>query len=199
MWIVAIIILIIAAVISICIDESKKSGLTKQLNAKGFNITAKLDIPDITKDNQPFCFLYDKDNKKWFLANYREKNAEAYDFEDIVDYKMEYRLRGTAVLKGSDFSGKYSEFKADGAKIFDVVDLDKKNCEYISFELDYQGKAKEDGVCNKFVLFESQEGEFTNAKHHDFVVPSMCIDNAKDFEEALFNILSAKEHVDVLQ
>lgn len=188
--IIIVVILVIASVISVCRDEKSKSNLAKALSVMGFNISEKLDIPDINADNKPYCFLIDRTNKKWFLANYKANYAEPFDYVDIVDYHITYRLKGTDIVKGREFSGAYSEFTESKAKILDIVDLNSENCEYIAFSITYGGKAIDAQIANKFVLFENQEGNFVYAKNHDFVVPSACITNAKDFENLLFEILN---------
>ena len=193
MWIIIIGILILAAVISVCIDELSKSNLSKKLESQGYKISKKLDIPNIDEDNKPFCFMVDKENKKWFLTSYRAKTANAYDYSDIVDYRIIYRLKDSGTLSGERFSGAFSEFSSSNTKILDLVDLDKGNCEHISFKITYAGKAQEANLYKKFVLYESQEGGFVTADRHDFVVPSQCIANARDFESLLFEILQERK------
>ena len=171
-------------------EAKRKSDLTKKLRTKGYSISAKLDIPDINEDNKPYCFMVDEINKKWFLANYKASYAEAFDYYDIADYRITYRLIGTAVVKGKKFSGSYSEFADTKTKILDIVDLNSKNCEYIDFSITYRGKALYAHLCDKFVLFENQQGNFIYAKNHDFVTPSHSISNAKEFENLLFQIVS---------
>ena len=188
--IAVIIILVIAAAFSVMKDEKSKSNTIKSLNATGYNISENLDIPDISTDNKPFCFMLDRTNKKWFLANYRANYANAFDYEDITNYRISYRLKGTDIVKGENFSGSYSEFSNSGTRILDMIDLNSDNCEHISFELTYNGKAQKESLCNRFVLFEDQQGNFAYAQNHDFVIPSTCITNAKDFEKLLFEILS---------
>ena len=185
-----IMILVVVAIISTCRDNSSKSKLRNNLNNIGYVCDIVLDIPDISNDNKPFCFIADKNKRTWFLANYRSNIATPYSFSDIIDYKIVYRIKGTSISLGKEFSGYYSEFSSTGKKILTMMELDKSKCEYISFELMYTGKAYDEQICNKFVLFEDQNGEFANARNHDFVVPSLCIENAKQFEDVLFGILT---------
>ena len=171
-------------------DKKSKLTLIENLNSIGYSISENLDIPDINSDNKSYCFLIDRKNKKWFLANYREYYADAFDYSDIADYKISYRLSGTKIVKGESFSGSYSEFSNNGTKILDIVDLNNENCEYISFELIYTGKAHEANLCNQFVLFENQRDGEAAMKNHHYMLPSQCIINAKDFENLLFEIMN---------
>lgn len=188
---IVLLIVVIAVTVGISIyrDEKSKNNLVKKLKSMGYCIDIKFDVPNIYADNMPFCFMVDRTNKKWFLSNYRANHAEAYDFKDIIDYKIVYRFKGDAITKGKELSGSFSEFADSNSKILDIVELKKENCEYISFELVYQGKALETKVCNKFVLFESQEGKFASARNHDFVASSACIEVAKQFEDVLIAII----------
>lgn len=187
---IVLIIIVIIAVFAVIKDEKNKSKLIKTLNASGYDITENLDIPNINADNKPFCFMLDRTNKKWFLADYKATYATAFNYSEITDYRISYRLRGTDIVKGESFSGTYSEFSNTGTRILDMVDLSSTNCEHISFELHYSENACTKDLCNKFVLFEDQQGNFAHAQNHDFVVPFACITNAKDFEKLLFEIVS---------
>lgn len=188
-----IIVIVIISIISMTRDGSSKSKLKKNLNNMGYACDATIDIPDINNDIKPFCFIVDRTKRKWFLANYRSDMATPYSFDDILDYKITYRTKGTSVSYGKEFSGYYSEFSSTNQKISTMMELNKSNCEHISFELMYTGKAHDEQICNKFVLFEDQNGNFSNAQNHDFVVPSLCIETAKEFEDLLFEILTSNK------
>ena len=191
--IVVVIICIIICAISVLKDDKSKSKLIKAVNSSGYNISENLDIPNINLDNKPFCFMIDKTNKKWFLADYKAAYANAFDYSEITDYRVSYRLKGTDIIKGENFSGTCSEFCGSGTKILDMVDLNSSNCEHISFELSYKENNRTKNLCNRFVLFEDQQGNFVHAQNHDFVIPSVCISNARDFEKLLFEIVSEND------
>ncbi len=187
--VLTVIVLIVIAATSVFKDELNKSKMTKSLNSIGYNISESLDIPDIKNDNKPFCFMIDRENKKWFLLNYRQKDAVAFDYSDIADYKIIYRENAGKIVTGNEFSGSFSEFAGRRTKILDMIDLNKNNCENISFILTYQGKAQSLNLYSRFVLFEHQYDHVIDTQHHDYLLPSTCIQNANDFETLLFEIM----------
>ena len=180
--------LLLIVIFQVLTDELSIKKLKRTLEKNGYRISCYVQIPDVKQDNKPYCFLSDKINRKWFLSNYKETSADAYDFTDITDYKIIYRLKGSVILKGDDFTVSGLDFFKKGLRIFDKIEITPDICEYIEFNLIYTGKALESKICNCFVLYESQRGLIYN-KNHDFVVPSVCIENAKFFENILYEII----------
>ena len=179
---------VIFSVISVINDEKNVSKLKKILTSSGYCISDRVDVPNIKNDNKPFCFLVDKTNKKWFLADYKASYAKACDFSDIVDYKITYRLKGTSITSGEEHCASGLDALGSGVRIFDEANLNKDNCEYIAFELAYRGDALNLSVCSSFVLYEEQRG-FIYVKNHDFAMAASCIENAKTFEALLSEII----------
>lgn len=181
-------ILLLIAIFQVLKDELSIHRLKRALEKNGHRISCYVQIPDIKQDNKPYCFLIDKINRKWFLSNYNETSAKAYDFSDITDYKIIFRQKGSAILKGNEFSVSGLDFYKNGLRIFDEIEITPENCEYIEFNLIYSGKALESKICNCFVLYENQRG-LIYKKNHDFTVPSSCIEDAKSFENILYEII----------
>ena len=108
--IVVVIIGIIICAISVLKDDKSKSKLIKAVNSSGYNISENLDIPNINLDNKPFCFMIDNTNKKWFLADYKAAYADAFDYSEITDYRVSYRLKEPILLRVKIFRGRILNF-----------------------------------------------------------------------------------------
>lgn len=184
---IVVIVVTVVAIISVCKEKNNKNELVKNIEARGYIINDIIDIPDIEEDTKPFRFMVDKTNKKWFLAKDRDGDAESYDFSDITDFVITYRFKGNSVVKGEKVSNKFSE--NENNKFLDANKTKKENCEYISFELIYKAETLVKDKCNKFVLFESQEDKFLDARNYDYLASSVCIDNATKFEDILSEII----------
>lgn len=187
----AIVFAVITAIVGTNKDNQVALSLKSYLGTMGFITSGEIEV--FNKDNQgkPFRFLIDKYNQKWTLANYRATTANIYDYSDLLDYAVTYRTMGTDIIKGKEFSFIASESKDSQCGIIESYQLNSNNCEYIEIKTIYKGQAQRDGVCSYFILFEKQQS-FFNAQNHDFHVPSVCINNAKEFENMLYEILSMR-------
>lgn len=185
-FVILMAIAIIIAVASTIKDEVSKSGLAKKLKSSGYCINEKLDLPDIKEENHPYCFMIDKENKKWFLTSYRAEDARACDYCDIIDYSITYRDIGNQITNGDDHIYSFEKIKEGNGPLLIKLNLDKEDCEYLEIKLTLSEKAKSSVPCDTFVMYKARTESFQN---HDYVLPSVCFMNAADFENLLYEIM----------
>ena len=197
-----IIVAIIVAVASSKKDDKIALGLKSYLGSTGFITNGEIEVFDKDNQGKPFRFLIDRCNKKWTLANYRATMANVYDYSDLIDYSVTYRTMGTDTIKGEEFTLTASErqnsncgiiescqLNGDNCEYIESCQLNGDNCEYIEIRTVYGGQAKRNSICSYFILFEKQQ-TFLNAQNNDFHVPSLCVNNAKIFENMLYEIVT---------
>lgn len=184
-----IIVAIIVAVASSKKDDKIALGLKSYLGSTGFITNGEIEVFDKDNQGKPFRFLIDRCNKKWTLANYRATMANVYDYSDLIDYSVTYRTMGTDTIKGEKFTLTASERQNSNCVIIESCQLNGDNCEYIEIRTVYGGQAKRNSICSYFILFEKQQ-TFLNAQNNDFHVPSLCVNNAKIFENMLYEIVT---------
>lgn len=185
--IVALIGAVIWLILSAKKDSRKKKMLMKNLTANGYSAVEEMDIPDRENPGKPFCFIVDFTNKKWFYAAYRAENAVPYDFEDVEDYKVKIRTKGTEFVKGTDVEYSAKEYSDNG--ILESEGITAENCEYVEIDLTLGGSAK-NGVPDKWIMYEAQKGE--GKVNFNFVLSDVCIANAIKVESSLFKIMNKK-------
>lgn len=186
-----IIVVLIGAVIwlifSLKKDSRKKKTLTENLTVNGYSVGEEMNIPDKENHGKPFCFMVDFTNKKWFFAAYRAENAVPYDFEDVEDYKVKIRTKGTEFVKGTVIEYSAKEYSDNGILKSEGITAD--SCEYIEIDLTLGGSAK-NSVSDKWIMYEAQKGE--GKVNFDFVLSEVCISNAIKVESNLFKIMNKK-------
>lgn len=185
-FVILIAIALVIAIASTIKDEAKKSGLAKKLKDLGYIISQKLDLPDITAESKPYCFMIDKQNKKWLLTPYRAEDAEVFDYCDIVDYSVIYRSPGNTITNGEEHIYSFEEIEKGNNPLLLQFDFSKDNCEYLEIRLELSGKAKNAIPCDAFVMYRKRTESF---QHHDYMFPSICLMNAADFENLLYEIM----------
>ncbi len=190
--------LIIAGLVIYGFFAAKKDGkiisvLKDNLMRQGFITTDEVEIPDKNNQAKNFCFLADTQHQKWALANYRATAANQYAFSNLQDYTVTYRTKGTEIMRGDEFSITASDFIQsikEGNGI--LQNMTKDNCEYIEIKLAYSGAAKKECLPDSFLLFEKASKE--SVSNSDFLIPSVCIENAKTFENILMKILMSTQN-----
>ena len=160
-----IIVAIIVAVASSKKDDKIALGLKSYLGSTGFITNGEIEVFDKDNQGKPFRFLIDRCNKKWTLANYRATMANVY-----------------GIIESCQLNG-------DNCEYIESCQLNGDNCEYIEIRTVYGGQAKRNSICSYFILFEKQQ-TFLNAQNNDFHVPSLCVNNAKIFENMLYEIVT---------
>lgn len=189
---VILIVVVIVAIISVLVgskkDQAQALDLKKNLSSMGFIATNETEVFDKDNQGKPFLFLIDKQNKKWTLANYRATMANVFNFSDLIDYTVTYRSKGTNMMRGDEYTLKASEYLSNSCCLIEMCQLNGENCDYLEIRAVYSEQAKRSGICSYFILFERQQ-TFLNAKNNDFLVPTVCVNNAKIFEDMLYHIL----------
>lgn len=188
----AIIIIFIIAVISVAVNTKKdneiKKRLRRNLAQKGFICNNSIEIIDSFNQGKPMTFMVDLKNRKWVLAAFHAENSEIYNFSDIEDYTVIYREKTNDITIGNETSIHASSHKNNKHGIIETFGVSEDNCEYIEMRLKLKGNAKNDRIRSNIVLFEEQR-TFLNAKNNEFLIPCVCINNAKSFEELLYYII----------
>ena len=187
-----IIIIFIIAVISVAVNTKKDNEIKKRsrknLAQKGFIYNNTIEIPDSVNQGKPMTFMVDLKNRKWVLAAFRTENSEIYNFSDIEDYTVIFREKTNDIMMGNETSISASSHKNNKHGIIETFGISEDNCEYLEVHLKLKGKAKDDRIRSNMVLFEEQR-TFLNAKNNEFLIPHVCINNAKSFEELLYYII----------
>lgn len=184
-------IAIISVTISTKKDNKIKNMLKKNLNQRGFICSESLEIPDSLNQEKPMTFMVDLNSKKWVLAAFRAENSEIYDFSYIEDYIVTYREKSDNIKKGSSISISALKHKENNNNsVIETYKLSSNNCEYIEIFLKLKEHAMHGNIHPRIILFEKQD-RFINAKNNDFLVPEVCINNAKSFENRLYYIISS--------
>lgn len=183
-------IAVIYGIISTAKDYKSVSNLKEALNKSGYFITENVDVRDINNDTKPFSFMIDRKNRKWFLADFRANSATAYDFSDLENYVVTIRTAGDSLIKGDERKiDILQNINSMDRGIICQLNLEKNICEYIAISVTYGGRARNDYLCNNFVLYEKQDSG--NVKNWDYISSSACIVDAEKFEGWLFEIIKA--------
>lgn len=185
--------LVIYSVLAVKKDGEMISVLKRNLLQQGFIATDEVEIPDKNNQAKNFCFLVDTQHQKWAFANYRATSAKQYAFSDLQDYTVTYRTKGTEIMRGDEFSITASDFFQsikEGNGI--LQNMTEENCEYIEITLKYSDNAKKESLPDSFLFFEEASKE--SVSNSDFLLPFVCIENAKTFENILIKILMSNQN-----
>lgn len=170
-------------------DEQIKSELKRNLWNQGFTTSCEANVWDKNNPEKTMCFMMDTQHKQWSLADYRAITANTYSFIDLKDYYVKFRKKGTEIVKGEEVTVVASNHIQNiKCGIIESYHLQPNNCEYIEIVISYTGKAKLVNVCSQFIFFEEQY-EFYSESDFNFYVASARIENAKKFENMLYEML----------
>lgn len=185
-------IVVIIAIISVAINTKKDNKIQNKLKInlaqKGFICTDSIEILDSFNQGKPMTFMVDINSRKWVLALFHAENSEVYNFSDIENYTVIYREKTNNITKGNEMSVSALSHNTNKNSIMETLGISEHNCEYIEIRLNLKGSAKNDRIRSNMVLFEEQR-TFLNARNNDFLIPHVCINNAKSFEALLYYII----------